>query len=44
MLDSLLEIQIAYQVIKDEIKEEGAEERDPVDMHYERLNCKMEVR
>ncbi|RCN44675.1 Poly(ADP-ribose) polymerase catalytic domain protein [Ancylostoma caninum] len=43
MLDSLLEIQVAYQVIKDEVKEEGSEERDPVDMHYERLNCKMEV-
>ncbi|KAK6755153.1 hypothetical protein RB195_013873 [Necator americanus] len=42
MLDSLLEIQIAYQVIKQEEGEE-AEDRDPVDVHYEKLKCKMEV-
>ncbi|KHJ84134.1 Poly(ADP-ribose) polymerase catalytic domain protein [Oesophagostomum dentatum] len=45
MLDSLMDIQVAYQVIKQEVKEEeeAGEERDPVDMHYEKLNCKMEV-
>ncbi|KHJ80022.1 Poly(ADP-ribose) polymerase catalytic domain protein [Oesophagostomum dentatum] len=45
MLDSLLDIQVAYEVIKEEVKEEKEteEERDPVDMHYEKLNCKMEV-
>ncbi|KIH43053.1 hypothetical protein ANCDUO_26952 [Ancylostoma duodenale] len=42
MLDSLLEIQIAYEVIKDEgLNADG--ERDPVDVHYEKLKCKMEV-
>lgn len=42
MLDSLLEIQIAYEVIKDE-RLNADDERDPVDVHYERLKCQMEV-
>ncbi|XGW04050.1 hypothetical protein V3C99_015302 [Haemonchus contortus] len=42
MLGSLLEIQIAYEVIK---QEEGEDDttRDPVDIHYEKLKCKMEA-
>ncbi|KAK6060523.1 Poly(ADP-ribose) polymerase catalytic domain protein [Cooperia oncophora] len=42
MLGTLLEIQIGYEVIK---QEEGETEdtRDPVDIHYEKLRCKMEV-
>ncbi|VDK58855.1 unnamed protein product, partial [Cylicostephanus goldi] len=44
MLDSLLDIQMAYEVIKEEAKEEKeGEERDPVDIHYEKLKCNMEV-
>ncbi|KHJ87626.1 Poly(ADP-ribose) polymerase catalytic domain protein [Oesophagostomum dentatum] len=42
MLDSLLDIQIAYEVIKDE-KTEAEADSDPVDVNYERLKCKMEV-
>ncbi|ETN76460.1 Poly(ADP-ribose) polymerase catalytic domain protein [Necator americanus] len=42
MLDSLLEIQVAYEVIKDEHSNTDTE-RDPVDIHYERLKCKMET-
>ncbi|KJH45001.1 Poly(ADP-ribose) polymerase catalytic domain protein [Dictyocaulus viviparus] len=42
MLGSLLEIQIAYEVIKDD-KCNQDDDRDPVDIHYERLMCKMEV-
>ncbi|KAJ1372854.1 Protein phosphatase methylesterase 1 [Parelaphostrongylus tenuis] len=43
MLDSLLDMQIAYEVIRDQL--DGAEDvdRDPVDIHYEKLKCEMEV-
>lgn len=41
MLGSLLEIQIAYELVKEEEDETCL--RDPVDVHYERLMCKMEV-
>ncbi|KAK6031329.1 Poly(ADP-ribose) polymerase catalytic domain protein, partial [Ostertagia ostertagi] len=42
MLGSLLEIQIAYEVLKQE-QGDSDDTRDPVDIHYEKLKCKMEV-
>ncbi|PIO72687.1 hypothetical protein TELCIR_05378, partial [Teladorsagia circumcincta] len=41
MLGSLLEIQIAYEVLKQE-QGDTEDTRDPVDIHYEKLKCKME--
>ncbi|WKY09054.1 hypothetical protein Q1695_001866 [Nippostrongylus brasiliensis] len=41
MLSSLLEIKIAYDVIKQDQDEPSA--RDPLDVHYEHLKCNMEV-
>ena len=42
MLDNLLEIEVAYNLMKGDGKSTGAE-RDPIDVHYEKLNTKMEV-
>ncbi|VDM57689.1 unnamed protein product [Angiostrongylus costaricensis] len=42
MLGSLLEIQIAYEVISGQ-QDSKADDRDPVDVHYEKLKCEMEV-
>lgn len=39
MLDNLLEIEIAYSMLK------GGDDsaKDPIDVHYEKLNTKIEV-
>uniref|UniRef100_A0A158P5W0 Poly [ADP-ribose] polymerase n=1 Tax=Angiostrongylus cantonensis TaxID=6313 RepID=A0A158P5W0_ANGCA len=42
MLSSLLEIQIAYEVISGQ-QDGEAVDRDPVDVNYEKLKCEMEV-
>ncbi|XP_072171566.1 poly [ADP-ribose] polymerase 1-like [Diadema setosum] len=39
MLDNLLDIEIAYAMLKDS----GDEVRDPIDVNYEKLKCPMEV-
>ncbi|KAL3086629.1 hypothetical protein niasHT_037755 [Heterodera trifolii] len=41
MLDNLLEIEIAYNLLKSEEKE--PKDKDAFDLHYEKLNCKMEI-
>ncbi len=44
MLDSLLEIELAYSILKSEAEqEESIGNRDPIDVHYEKLNTNMEV-
>lgn len=40
MLDSLLEIEIAYSMLKADVDSD----KDPLDAHYEQLKCPMEVR
>ena len=42
MLDNLLEIELAYQLLQTS-KDESAEQKEPIDIHYEKLNTKMEV-
>lgn len=41
MVDHLLEIEVAYSLLKQEKKDEG---KDPLDVHYEQLKTDMEVR
>ena len=44
MLDSLLDIEIAYDILKtdqDELESNGT--KDIFDLHYSKLNCSMEV-
>jgi predicted DNA-binding WGR domain protein len=43
MLDNLLEIELAYNIIKSENGDQESANRDPFDLHYERLRCGMEV-
>lgn len=43
MLDSLLEIELAYKIIKSEEEDKDAQQKDPFDVHYERLRCAMDV-
>uniref|UniRef100_A0AC34FDY0 Poly [ADP-ribose] polymerase n=1 Tax=Panagrolaimus sp. ES5 TaxID=591445 RepID=A0AC34FDY0_9BILA len=43
LLDDLSQIQIAYSIIKADEKNTDAEEIDPVDKHYEKLQCNIEV-
>ncbi|KAI1724104.1 poly(ADP-ribose) polymerase, regulatory domain-containing protein [Ditylenchus destructor] len=43
MLDNLLEMEIAYNIIKSEASEMADSKKDVFDIHYEKLNCKMEV-
>lgn len=40
MLDSLLEIEIAYSLLK---TEEGTESKDAIDVHYEKLNSDINI-
>ena len=40
MLESLLEIEIAYSMLK--VKSEGDEELNPIDVHYKKLNTDIE--
>lgn len=41
MLDNLLEIEVAYSLLKN--KGEDEKEKDPIDVNYEKLNTKLEV-
>ncbi|KAI1712161.1 poly(ADP-ribose) polymerase catalytic domain-containing protein [Ditylenchus destructor] len=43
MLDNLLEMEIAYNIIKSEASEMTDPKKDMFDIHYEKLNCNMEV-
>ena len=40
MLNNLLEIEIAYNILK---TGDGDQEEDPVDTHFRKLNCEMHV-
>lgn len=40
MLNNLLEIEIAYNILK---TDKDASEEDPIDAHFKKLNCEMEV-
>ena len=42
MLESLLEIEIAYSMMKADVDCDGT--KDPLDSHYEQLKCAMQVR
>lgn len=42
MLENLLELHASYQLIKSE-KESDFASKDPVDVHYEKLKCNIEV-
>jgi poly [ADP-ribose] polymerase len=42
MLDNLLEIELAYSLLKSDSSKDG-EEKDPLDIHYEKLKTDMEV-
>uniref|UniRef100_A0A1I7XLR1 Poly [ADP-ribose] polymerase n=1 Tax=Heterorhabditis bacteriophora TaxID=37862 RepID=A0A1I7XLR1_HETBA len=42
MLDSLLEIQFAYEVLQEDKNSISVDGRDPVDVHYEKLGCDMQ--
>lgn len=39
MLDNLLEIEVAYSLLKSG----GDDEKDPIDVNYEKLNTNLEV-
>ena len=39
MLDNLLEIEVAYSLLQSG----GDDEKDPIDINYEKLNTKLEV-
>ena len=41
MLDNLMEIEFAYSILKSD--EKGTEEKDPLDIHYEKLHTDLEV-
>ncbi len=41
MLDNLLEIEIAYSMLK---SGDESSAKDPIDVHYEKLKTKMEVK
>lgn len=44
MLDSLLELEIAYKLIKQEEEAETEDSKiDPFDRYYSSLNCQIEV-
>lgn len=41
MLDELLELEIAYGILKTD--DDRDRKRDPVDVHYEKLHAQLEV-
>ena len=40
MLNSLLDIEIAYNILK---ADNGSEDQDPIDLHYKKLKCEMDI-
>lgn len=43
MLDTLLDIELAYSILKSESDDESNSGRDPLDVHFDKLNTLMEV-
>ena len=43
MLDNLLEIEITYSLLKGQIKSDVADQRDPLDINYEKLMTDFDV-
>ena len=43
MLDNLLEIEITYSLLKEQIKSDVADQRDPLDINYEKLKTDFDV-
>ena len=43
MLDNLLEIEVAYSLLKDTGDENANKGKDPIDVHYEKLKTEIEV-
>ena len=41
MLDSLLEIEVAYNMLRDEVSE--GKSKNPIDANYEKLNTEIKV-
>ncbi len=44
MLDNLLEIEVAYSLLKSGSDENSNPGKDPIDVHYEKLNTSIEVK
>lgn len=44
MLDNLLEIEVAYSLLKQKDASDGGEAKDPLDVHFDQLKTDMEVR
>ena len=43
MLDNLLEIEITYSLLKEQIKSDVTDQRDPLDINYEKLKTDFTV-
>ena len=43
MVDNLLEIEITYSLLKEQIKSDITDQRDPLDINYEKLKTDIEV-
>ena len=43
MLDNLLEIEITYSLLKEQIKSDITDQRDPLDINYEKLKTDFTV-
>ena len=43
MLDNLLEIEVTYSLLKEQIKSDVIDQRDPLDINYEKLKTDFDV-
>ena len=43
MLDNLIEIEITYSLLKEQIKSDVTDQRDPLDINYEKLKTDFTV-
>jgi len=43
MLDNLLEIELTYSLLKEQIKSDAVEQKDPLDINYEKLKTDFTV-
>ena len=43
MLDNLLEIELTYSLLKQQIKSDAVDQKDPLDINYEKLKTDFTV-
>lgn len=43
MIENLLDIEVAYNLLQEDEQDDVKKEADPIDAQYEKLHCKIQV-